>query len=198
MHSATPSFIVIASGCAPPIPPSPAVSVIVPRERCPRTGGARSRRSTRTCPAGCPACRCRSTSPAVICPYIVRPSASSRRNSSHVAQSGTRFEFAISTRGAHSWVRNTPTGLPDCTSIVSSPSSVRSVRDERVERRPRRAPRARCRRRRRGRRVAPRPRGRGCSSASACAASCGQPLQVSAVPRGARTGRAPAVIAALP
>ncbi len=30
MHSATPSFIVTASGCAPPIPPSPAVSVIVP------------------------------------------------------------------------------------------------------------------------------------------------------------------------
>ena len=27
---ATPSFIVTASGCAPPIPPSPAVSVIVP------------------------------------------------------------------------------------------------------------------------------------------------------------------------
>ena len=29
-HSATPSFIVTASGCAPPMPPSPAVSVIVP------------------------------------------------------------------------------------------------------------------------------------------------------------------------
>ncbi len=27
---ATPSFIVTASGCAPPMPPSPAVSVIVP------------------------------------------------------------------------------------------------------------------------------------------------------------------------
>ena len=34
----------------------------------------------------------------------------------------------MSTRGAHSWVRNTPTGLPDCTSIVSSSASVRSVR----------------------------------------------------------------------
>ncbi len=32
-HSATPPFIVIASGCAPPMPPSPAVSVIVPAQR---------------------------------------------------------------------------------------------------------------------------------------------------------------------
>ncbi len=32
-HSATPSFIVIASGCAPPMPPRPAVSVIVPPQR---------------------------------------------------------------------------------------------------------------------------------------------------------------------
>ncbi|GAA2910225.1 hypothetical protein GCM10020221_02670 [Streptomyces thioluteus] len=30
MQSATPSFMVTASGWAPPIPPSPAVSVIVP------------------------------------------------------------------------------------------------------------------------------------------------------------------------
>ena len=36
--------------------------------------------------------------------------------------------MASSTRGAHSWVRNTPTGLPDCTSIVSSAVSVVSVR----------------------------------------------------------------------
>ena len=34
----------------------------------------------------------------------------------------------MSTRGAHSWVRKTPTGLPDWTSIVSSSASVRSVR----------------------------------------------------------------------
>ena len=44
------------------------------------------------------------------------------------AQSPTRFEFAISTRGAHSWVRITPTGLPLCTSSVSSSSSVVSAR----------------------------------------------------------------------
>ena len=33
----------------------------------------------------------------------------------------------MSTLGAHSWVRKTPTGLPDWTSMVSSPSSVVSV-----------------------------------------------------------------------
>ena len=55
------------------------------------------------------------------------PSSSSRRNSSQFAQSPTRLEFAISTRGAHSWVRITPTGFPDWTSIVSSSSSVRRV-----------------------------------------------------------------------
>jgi hypothetical protein len=38
------------------------------------------------------------------------------------------LELAISTRGAHSWVLITPTGLPDCTSIVSSSASVVSVR----------------------------------------------------------------------
>ena len=30
MQSAAPPFMVIASGCAPPIPPSPAVTVSVP------------------------------------------------------------------------------------------------------------------------------------------------------------------------
>ncbi len=34
----------------------------------------------------------------------------------------------MSTRGAHSWVRITPTGLPDCTSIVSSSRRVVRVR----------------------------------------------------------------------
>ena len=58
---------------------------------------------------------------------MVRPSASSRRNSAQVAHSGTSSELAMSTRGAHSWVRNTPTGLPDWTSSVSSDSRSRSV-----------------------------------------------------------------------
>jgi hypothetical protein len=73
-----------------------------------------------------PASRCRSTSP--------RSSAVHRetfalelQNCSHVAHLGTSSELAISTRGANACVRNTPTGLPDWTSSVSSPSSRRSV-----------------------------------------------------------------------
>ncbi len=59
---------------------------------------------------------------------MISPRSSSFRNSSQLAQSPTRLELAISTRGAHSWVRITPTGLPDCTSSVSSSSRSRSVR----------------------------------------------------------------------
>ncbi len=59
---------------------------------------------------------------------MVRPMSSKRRNSSQLPHSGTRLLLASSTRGAHSWVRNTPTGLPDCTSIVSSAFKVVSVR----------------------------------------------------------------------
>ena len=36
MQSATPPFIVTASGCAPPMPPRPAVSVIVPASEPPK------------------------------------------------------------------------------------------------------------------------------------------------------------------
>src|SRR5580693_5539350 len=52
------------------------------------------------------------------------PLRSSSLKCSQVAQCGTRLELAMSTRGASGWVRNTPTGLPDCTSSVSSASSV--------------------------------------------------------------------------
>ena len=83
------------------------------------------------------ACRCRSTSPRSSARTSSARASSSRRNSSHVAHSGTRFELAISTRGAHSCVRNTPTGLPDCTSSVSSSSSVAQRAHDRVERLPR-------------------------------------------------------------
>ena len=48
------------------------------------------------------------------------PCVSSSLKWSQVAQCGTRLELAISTRGASSWVRKTPTGLPDWTSSVSS------------------------------------------------------------------------------
>ena len=120
---------------------------------------------------------------------MVSPSCSSRRNSSQVAHSRTRLELAIRTRGAHSWVRKTPTGLPDWTSIVSSSPSVRSVRDDRVEGLPGPRRPARSLRRRRGRRAARRPRGRGCSSASASPPPAASRGRRSRLPRGARTGR---------
>ncbi len=41
MHSTTPSFIVTASGWAPPIPPNPAVSVRVPRSVPPKRCSAK-------------------------------------------------------------------------------------------------------------------------------------------------------------
>src|SRR5438105_10206725 len=51
---------------------------------------------------------------------MMRPFFSRSRNTSHDAQRPTKFELAISTRGASGCVLNTPTGLPDCTSRVSS------------------------------------------------------------------------------
>ncbi len=57
----------------------------------------------------------------------MRPLRSSSWKCSQVAQCGTRFEFAISTRGASTCVRKTPTGLPDCTSSVSSSFRRRST-----------------------------------------------------------------------
>src|SRR5262249_36550711 len=64
--------------------------------------------------------------PAVIWPYIMRPLRSSSLKWSSVAQCGTRFEFAISTRGVSECVRNTPTGFPDWTQSVSSASRPRN------------------------------------------------------------------------
>ena len=56
---------------------------------------AHLRRTSRTCPARCPGCRCRSSEPAVIWPNIIRPWRSSSLKCSQVAQCGTRFEFAM-------------------------------------------------------------------------------------------------------
>src|SRR3954451_24055893 len=121
---------------------------------------------------------------------MVRPIASSLRNSSQVAQSPTRFEFAISTRGAYSCVCITPTGRPDCTSMVSSSLSVVSVRTIASNEFQSRA-------------ALPEPpyttSSSGCSATSGSrlfcsirsAASCCQPRAVRVVPRGARTGRGP-------
>ena len=92
-------------------------------------GGEASRR----CPAGCPGCRCRSTSRRSSARTWSGRAARGARNSSQFAQSPTRLELAISTRGAHSWVCSTPTGLPDCTSSVSSFFSVVQGAHDRVE-----------------------------------------------------------------
>ena len=81
---------------------------------------------------------------------------------------GTRLELAMSTRGAHSWVRNTPTGLPDCTSSVSSSSRVAAYGRSRRRHASRGRP-CPSRRRRRAAPDARRPRDRGCSGA------CGAP-----------------------
>ena len=131
---------------------------------CRRSACARRRRRSRRSPAGSPACRCRSSDPAVIWPYIVSPSPSRRRNSSQVAQCGTRLALAMSTRGASSCVRKTPTGLPDCTSSVSSSRErAAGVRDDARRSTPSCAPPCRCRRTPPGPPGARRPPGRGCS-----------------------------------
>ena len=58
----SPSFIVAASGCAPPMPPRPPVTTRRSFERAAEVLRAPTRRTSRRCPAGFPACRCRSTS----------------------------------------------------------------------------------------------------------------------------------------
>ncbi len=112
--STAPPFMVTRGAAPPPMPPQPAVRVRVPasdsrpHRGCHRGEGLVGALQDPLRPDVDP-------HPAVIWPYIVRPSSSSRRNSGHVAQSPTRLELAMSTRGAHSCVRKTPTGLPDCT-----------------------------------------------------------------------------------
>ena len=51
----TPPAIVAASGCAPPMPPSPAVRIQLPGEVAAEVLAAPSRRRSRRCPARCPA-----------------------------------------------------------------------------------------------------------------------------------------------
>ena len=76
------------------------MSVTVPGERAAEVLRGALARASRRCPAGCPASRCRSSEPAVICPYIVSPACSSSRNVSQSAHFGTSIALAISTRGA--------------------------------------------------------------------------------------------------
>ena len=131
-----PSFIVTASGWAPPMPPRPAVTTSRPAQRAAEVAARRARRASRRCPAGCPACRYRSS----CRPSSARTSSGrglrDRGTTSQVAQAGTSSALAMRTRGAHGCVRKTATGLPDWTTSVSSCSRRRSVVDDRVERRP--------------------------------------------------------------
>src|SRR4029453_11059059 len=123
---------------------------------------------------------------------MVSPAASSSRNWSQVAHSGTSRELASSTLGAKLWVRNTPTGLPDWTSRVSSPPSRRrgaTIRSKAAHSRA--APP--------GPPYTTRSSGRSATSGSRLlqsirrAPSCCQPRQESLGPRGARTTLAPSM-----
>src|SRR5262249_39998610 len=58
---------------------------------------------------------------------MVSPSRSHLSKFSCVAHFGTRLLFARSTRGASVWVVKMATGLPDCTSSVSSRCKLRSA-----------------------------------------------------------------------
>jgi len=115
-----------------------------------RSAGDRTRRTSRRCPARCPACRCRSTTRPSSGEHG-QPIASRRRNSSHVAHFGTSRLLAISTRGAISWCGRRPRRAPTG-SAASRRRRASSGGDDAVEvvqvRRP-----CRCRRRRRGGRV---------------------------------------------
>src|SRR5579872_4541094 len=120
---------------------------------------------------------------------MVRPCASSSRNVCQLAQAGTSMALEMRTRGAAACVLKTATGLPDCTSSVSSSLSRRKVRTIASNASHERAARP----------LPPyttRSCGRSATSGSRLfmsmrmAASCPHPRQVRFEPRGARTTRA--------
>ncbi len=92
---------VAASGCAPPMPPRPAVYPAA--FRLPGSAGDRLRRRFVGTLHDATAADVIQL-PAVIWPYIASPLASSSLKCSRVAQCGTGLELAISTRGEFSWV----------------------------------------------------------------------------------------------
>ena len=126
-HSAQPSFIVTASGCAPPIPPSPAVTTSrpfsVPPKRLRADRGERLVGALQD-PLGPDV----DPGPGGHLAVHHQPGGVELAELVPVAQCGTRLELAISTRGASAWVSNTPTGLPDCTSSVSWSPSIAAAR----------------------------------------------------------------------
>ena len=131
-----------------------------------RSAGGPARRTSRTCPGGCPGSRCRSRSRPSSGRTSSGPARSSSRKTSQVAHLPTRFEFAIRTRGAHSWVRKTRDRLArlDEQRLVVGERAAARGRSRRT--RPSSGRRGPSRRRRRARRGSRRPPDRGCSSAS--------------------------------
>ena len=114
-----------------------------------RSAGGRARRTSRTCPGGSPGCRCRSTTRPSSGRTSSGPAARARGTDSQFAHLPTRFEFAMSTRGAHSWVRNDR--RPACPTGRAASRRRRGAAARGRWRRtpPSCAPRGRCRRRRR-------------------------------------------------
>jgi len=180
---------VIASGCAPPIPPRPAVRVIVPASE-----PSKRLRAMAANVSYVPwRCLGSDVDPRAGCHLAVhRQTESSRRlNSSHVAHSGTSIEFEIRTRGAHSWVSKTPDRLArlDKEGLVAFQPA--KLTHDRVVCLPRAGglPRSS---------VDDEVSGRSATSGSRLfmsiriAASCGQPRQVISAPRGERTSPLPA------
>ena len=166
-HSAAPSSIVTASGCAPPMPPSPAVTTSRPGERAAEALAARPPRTSRRCPGGSPGCRCRSRTR----PSSGRTSSARRRRARGSAPRSptrpTRFELAISTRGARSCVSNTRDRLARLHEQRLVVAEAHAARGGSSRRRRGRAPPCRCRRRRSAPPAARPRRDAGCSRASA-------------------------------
>ena len=143
------------------------------------------RQRFRRFPARFPGCRCRSTNRPSSGRTSSGPCGPVRGSVPRSPSAGTRLELAISTRGASAWVRNTPTGLPDWISSVSSSPSSRQAFDDLRRSTPSCGPPCRCRRK------PPGPRGRSATSGSRLfismrsGASVSQLLADSFVPIGA-------------
>ena len=131
-----------------------------------RNAGGPPRRRSRRCPAGCPGSRCRSTS----------PRSSGRTSSARPARARGSPPRSPTSRRGWSWrsgpvapIRGSAAPRPACRSGPGASRRRRgpAARGRSHRTRPSCEPPARCRRRRRGGPGPRRPRGRGCSSASA-------------------------------
>ncbi len=93
--------MVAASGCAPPMPPMPPETISFPLRSPPKClSPAALNVSYVPCTIPCEPMYIHE--PAVIWPYIISPARSSSLNFSQLEKWPTKFEFAMSTRGAYS------------------------------------------------------------------------------------------------